>query len=598
MIDHAAASSQRDSGTRRGAPPGGVFALFGRRVCPLMTLAAVFIAAGGAWTSSAAQSVNEGIRHFLAGRFEQAARSFAVADVADPDNPHITFDRGCVAAAQSDSEKAREYFQQASLGKSSRVSAASHYNLGCLAAGAAKAIFGDSPVDAQPEARREGLLLLTNSVQHFRDTLNVDEDHDDARHNLEVIRLWIKHMQARWEQRDREQQREELNLLEFLRKITRDQEHIRSETRALVDEPDSPRRRQAAAQAERRQRKLADEIRPLNEKIEAELAAPATAGTPTPPSDQDDNEKVITLLKRIAVEARDAMVTAADALSENAFAQVDKRQREVLDRLNEIDMAIAPYQDILGRSVALQQALSEQSSAGAEATTTPRSPHDEESALDPAKPAAGRQQQPAGNTAPPIDFEESAWREARVEQWSRMLALKAQAELPAVTGQLEAATAGPPDQGPNQGQPAQPSAEQLEALKQSMDKAVELAPQAAEHAQVATEKLADKDLDGAIPEQRRALELLREIADPLPDEQQQQRDNNDQQQGDSQNQDQQQQQSEHDQQASQQQPQHDLSREQAEAVLRRVRERERKYRDLEKQLKQSYGRRVRVDQDW
>ena len=58
--------------------------------------------------------------------------------------------------------------------------------------------------------------MLLTSVRHYRDVLNLNPQHKDARHNLELIRLFIKHIQSQWAERDRQRDREEKDLLQFI----------------------------------------------------------------------------------------------------------------------------------------------------------------------------------------------------------------------------------------------------------------------------------------------------------------------------------------------------------------------------------------------
>ena len=55
--------------------------------------------------------------------------------------------------------------------------------------------------------------MLVEAIGHYRDCLRLDAGHADARFNLETLRLWIKHMEALWAERDRQQKRDETDLL-------------------------------------------------------------------------------------------------------------------------------------------------------------------------------------------------------------------------------------------------------------------------------------------------------------------------------------------------------------------------------------------------
>jgi len=528
----------------------------------------------------AAKRVREGITHFVAGDFEKASKAFAEADVALPDDAWIGFDRACADAAQGDADKATERFEQSALSRDVRLAVQSRYNLGSIAAEKARALFGEKPEEASVEVREEGLALLTQAVGHYRDCLQLDAAHADARHNLEVIRLWIKHMHDVWQKRDRQKQREEMDLLEFLQMIETEQRGLRTAVRGLAPQPDSPQRRQALVTTESSQRELAEEIEPLKEKIEAALgstgqAAPSSPQAGGPQSgaalSPEDQEKAIELLANVANDARAAMFTAADELHGSSVVDAVGSQAEVVEKLDQIYTAVAPFPGLVQRAIGTEQALIDQ--------------------VAPAVENPDERQQ--------LDSSETAWEQRFVAGWAEALAPKAEQALKGLEGLDPSAMASTADGA----QPGAPDAEtmkkmqeEMEGLKQSMEEAVELGPKVFELTDQSATHLDEEKPAEALPKQEEALKLLKEIADPLPKQDQQQ-------QGD-----QQQDQEENDQEKKQNQEQsgekqqdrqpREASQREAEAVLKKVRERQRDRRDLEKQLQQHIYRRGAVEKDW
>jgi len=575
----------------------------GSQLFLFLSLIAVSVSLGFGPASTAVERLREGIKAFAAGDFESAGKAFTEADVAEPENPTIAFDRACALSAAGDVDKAKELFREAALARDTGIASRSHYNLGCLSAEQGRAALGDHPVAATPEQREQGMSLLLSAVGHYRDCLKLDTSHVDARHNLELIRLFIKHIQAQWQQQDREKAREEMNLLEFLAMIEQRQIALQSTVRILSEEPDSPQRRQTTSETSEAQAELNEEIEPLKEKIAAEFMAAqqAQAGNAQPgqpPVDDSQAEQAQKLLKQLADEAGGLMVDAASRIESTEFADAEQKQRDVLDRLNQIFMAVAPFSNVLQRATQQQEQLT----ATSEATTATNDEGEDSDESD----------QAVSDNAVEIeaDLPELQWKQSQVTDWSRMLSLKAQAELPGVESQLQsvqtqgqpAQTTQPDDDGtnPHGGQP-DPSA-QLEAMKKSLEKAIELAPRVVEHSTSAAESLGESDMPGALPDQQEALKLLREIAETLSQQNQQ---NDNQQDGDGNDQQQDQQQSQNNNQEQQnnqnqqqKQQQGQSPQERAMSVLRKARERERQHRDLQKQLQQMSGGRVRVDRDW
>ena len=599
------------------------------------------VAAGANPASTAVEKVREGIRYFFDGEFGSADKAFTEAGKVEPDNATIAFDRACALAASGDSEKieeARRFFRDAAMARDVGLAVRAHYNLGTLSAEQGRATLGEDPVEALPEKREEGMSHLVAAVGHYRDCLKLENGHSDARHNLELIRLFIKHIQDQWAKRDREKAREEKGLLEFLAMIEQRQTELRSAARVLIQELDSPQRRQAAAELSDSQTELRDEIEPLKEKIAEELAAAqqtsAGNGAPQDPNRASQMEQAQTLLQKIADEAGSKMEEAAAEVAAATFSEARANQLESLDRLNEIYMAVAPFTAVLQRATKQQEQLTETSETLTGFNVEPNDGEPSDSAGDDLANEEGTAKPPVEIYLPDDQYSELALQQTRVTDWSRMLSLKAQAELPQIETQLQAAkaqndaaadasSAPTPDKGggskgddENESEPGAKSAGEdalarLEGMKASLEKAIELGPKVEEHSHAAVDSLQATELAKAMPDQQEALRLLREIAEPLKNNDQQQSDeqqNQDQQDedGDKGKQNQQsqddQQQNKPDQQKQQkqqdQQQQGQSQRERAMSALRRAREREREHRDLQKQLQQLIGGRIRVDRDW
>ena len=598
----------------------------------------VFAAALGAGPSPhAVRSVREGIRQFSTGDFKAARSAFSAAADADPDEATIVFDRACAEAASAEYDKAHELFQQSSLARDIGLAVASHYNLGCLAAQQAKVTLGDDPTAASPTQRAQAMSHLLAAVGHYRDCLDLDPRHADARHNLELIRLFIKHIQSLWEQRDREQAHDDMDLLEFLSMIEQKQQSLRKATVQLNGPSDSPQRRQAADETEQGQRTLQEEIEPLQEKIRQLFASPAPSsptGSSPGPTGADQAQQAEHLLLKLAAEAGDRMLKAAGQMDDGSFAAATQYQRDVLDRLHQIYMVVAPFPEVLQRAIREEKSLVGEAasragndspgSGGSEGAVLPPDPS-ADAAEPTAPPDAATADKDAAHAAPvgakdPPDFAELSWQQSRVTDWSRMLTLKAQSQLAAMEEQPTARQQDHP--APNQssapdGTP--PDAEPRAALRESWERATKLGPQAEQRSASAVNHLQDEDLAAALPDQQETLRLLQEIAEPLPSQDQQQdrpaqdnpdkntdpdksKDDNDQQQKEKEQQQQQQQQQQEAQSpkdaSSQSPPSQASPQEAAMSILQRARERERRHRDLQKEMHRAMGVVVEVEKDW
>jgi Ca-activated chloride channel family protein len=520
-------------------------------------------AASASAEPAAATKVQEGITHYQKGNYSGALTAFDEAAKGRPDDLRIAFDRACALAASNDMDKAIELFQKAAVSQEPTIAVSSRYNLGNLAVAKARALFGEKPQEASPQVREEGLALLTQAAGRYRDCLEIAPDHADARHNLELVRLWTKQMKALWQERDRQKKPKEMNLLEFLAMLDARQRELRTETRPLLAEADSPKRRQALADLKTSQRELAKEIEPLKEKLAAELQPPAKGG---------GKNEALDLLTRLADKAHETMTAAADRLAAGKPAEAVGSQTDAVERFDEIYRAIVPFVQLVQRALKDQQGLVDGVS----------------------EVVASEEFQKQ------FDHRESAWDQKFVARWNELLPAKATLELK----QLEAA---PPPSDKNQdAKAAEEAKQQCECVKKALKKAIEFGPEKLRKpAAEAAILLEAKKPSEALPQQKESLKLLQEIADLLPKQNKKDQDPQQDKKQQDQNRKDQKQNKKNEQPKDQKQPQkpqqsqkQDASKQQAESTLRKARQRQQYRREMERRLQQYILRPEPVEKDW
>ncbi len=537
------------------------------------------LAASAGAEPNVVEKVREGIGYFQKGNYSGAATAFHAAETARPDELRITFDRACALAASGDTDKAIELFQKAAVSRDPAIAVGSRYNLGNLAAAKAKQLFGKSPQDAPPQVRQDGTTLLLEAVGHYRDCLELDAEQADARHNLELIRLWLKQMEALWQERDRQKERQETSLLDFLAKLESRQRALREEAKPLVNETDSPKLRQALTRLATSQQELGEEIEPLKKKL-AEAIGPAQAGAKA--------NSALDLFNDLADQAHGAMTTAAERLTAVKTAEAVAAQAQAVEKLNQLYVGLVPFTQLLQRALTDEQALAERVEEVAKAEESQKQ----------------------------FDFASSAWEQKFFAGWSETLPAKAEQEL----SQMEAAPA--PAATPGDEKAAEAAKHQCECVKRALKKAIEFGPEKLRKpAAEAATLLENQKPAEAVVQQKESLKLLQEIADLLPKQNQQDQNQQNDQQGSKQDDKQQDQKQNPDQNPDQQQepkqepnkqnqkpqpkaPQsqqpkkQDLSKQQAESVLRKVRERQQYRREMERQIQQFIVRPEAVEKDW
>jgi Ca-activated chloride channel family protein len=555
-----------------------------------MALCAALLTVAGNSGNVAADArgqVRQGIEHFQAGDFAAAEKAFQRAEKELPAEARVKFDRACALAAAGQTDQAIQAFESLAMDRDRVLASDSLYNLGCIETEQAKSALGENPAEASAEARKNGIDKIRSAVFHFRRCLQVNSHHEQARHNLELLRLWTKHMGDVWTRRDRERLRRETPLLPFLEMIEQRQQVIRDATREQLKQSDSPGRRRSLRKQSVDQRDLVDELPVLAEKISALVSPSATnQQAPNSPSGQPPAssppqpgiQQATARLTKTIDAVKKSMTEAAEKLAQLNPDSASVSETDALDGLNEIYVAIAPFEHLLSRATSHQQDLVDRSRVIATADAQPTkpgatAPSTNVSTPSTARPADGqppRAQLATSDDRPP-DYQTLASRQLRVREWTSALRIKARAmlaqlpqssevtdsrspddrKIPLIAGSEDESANEPADnvgqadkarQSDDDGHipspltPADPpsgddsgdasssgdaqAARQLAALRQTLEKAIELSPEIERLTSDAADALGQGSVSDAFPKQERALQLLQEISKSIPPSQQ------------------------------------------------------------------------------
>jgi hypothetical protein len=287
-------------------------------------------------------------------------------------------------------------------------------------------------------------------------------------------------------------------------------------------------------------------------------------------------ERGLAVLTELAQRSKSSMSRAATDLASNNLSAVEESQNQALEPLHEIYRLVAPFEHILRKAIEVEEELIPRTESAAEL--------------------------PADDAQRKFELADLPREQGRVAGWAEVLSEKARHASEQIKAQPAIAGPSPPPNAPGGPDPAA----QRAALLAAYGKAIELAPRARSAAQDAADGLTRQAFSEARLDQEEALKILKEIADQLPkqnqDQQDQKKEPKDQQKEDQKNQEKDEQQQDSQQKPTsgkQPQDQHkiDVSRQQAEALLRQARERERDYRQHQKKYQAIIGG-VKVDKDW
>lgn len=614
-------------------------------ICLAWNFASPFVLATDQTDSQVAyEAVQSGIKAFAAGDLESAAKQFEQArslstDSTSTDNTIIRFDQACVDLAKGQQDSAKEKLRQAVAGSDPEVVQSAHYNLGFLKVQQVKAKLQPDPATVAKKVRTEVVDELEQAARHFRSTLEINPDHEDAAYNLELIRMFLKQLKTLWKQQDEQQQEPDESLTDLLLRLQESFQEAEQRINVLQDEPDSASRQTAVSDFQLKLREVDAEVKKVRPLFDQWLQTVMPSANSQAANQQDPTQppSAPSAEQTEAIQALTAIVDQLEATSENSVASIatedwpqgKQAAKASILLAHQLFLNVASYQETLQAALTKQQKLNSAKNQ----------------ALDDQITSRIQQQQ-------------------FVSDLSQALSLQAEQQLPQVEQQLDQLQQTPPAaavQTPQQPQPSgsQPAAPptsvlqadeqkaQLEGLRESMFRAIQLAPSAVRYSNTAANKMLaveSEDTDestaneAAQPSQPlswsqgKVLRLLQDIAEPLQDP------NSDQQQSsgdqDSQNSEEDQQQPEDqnsDQQDSgddspkpdQKQPEESagdesqgeddqqqeeegngepkalpaMAEQQAKAILRKATEREQEYRELKKRLEKFKSGQA-VKKDW
>jgi Ca-activated chloride channel family protein len=586
------------------------------------------------------ESVREGLQLYREDQFDKARDKFATArgefDKADAAKAAIAaFDEACASHRNGDVDHAREWYLKAGLAHDRPLAAAAHFNLGTLAGEEARRLAGEKPETVPADKRQAILDQLKGAVASFRHSLELQPDNARARRDIELVRLWIKYYTGKWYEHDRQKRRQETNLVAFLEYLIETQKALRESAKSLPATAPID----AFAELKRLQDELHDEIGPLKEKIKADLQPKDPAGGNAPQANSQELEQGIALLQGWADNSGEKMFSAARKLASRQGTSAAADQQAAIDELENIWDAVIPFSALLARDLADQTQIARTLEPVAthakereegQPADEPGFDRDDTKSVAPEAEASGAQQAliaDDGNLAPLAEQQE------RTSRRTQLLKLKAEAELERLEQSPPPTEAQPPDDAKSDdgdSGKAHPKPIDPEQLKAGFQKAIELAPQAVEQMERGVKSLKRKDRQSAYPPAEEARKILEEIQKAQPkqehpeqkqdqdkkDEDQEKQDQKDQEKKDQQKDDQQkkedekkdQEQKDQDQKKSeeekkagdkkQDQKPSQMSKDQVEDALRKVRERQQEKRERDRKMKARMSGRIPVEKDW
>ncbi len=553
-------------------------------------------------------SVNAAVDAFSEGKAEEALKLLDVIPAEQASVPRAQLARGAALQRLGKNDDARAAYEKAAAGSDPDTTLRARFNLGTLEIETAKTTLGEHPEEATGETRTKALATFDLARDHFRAAIDLDPKGEDARHNLELLRLYVKNLKDLWKKHDEEEARKKKEAEPFLDQMARmwkEQETLWIDVRhgrASLGAAPSPVQPTSSKDLATRQKALASDVPLLKKKLEDALAQQEKQGK-APPQDKAVLDAFFAGIDQIGT-AMEKASTQLEATAPADVAAVGEEQKSAAKGLGQAFLALAPYDKILKRGLEIQADVMK-------LFGTP--PHPEQSGHEDANDKQGA----AVESTRAPDAEVDAFQQEWQDPLATVLAAHAESELPQLEKSPEPKL---PDGGsgadPKQQEAAKKQLEQQkkqrEALIESMKRAKEKAPKIPPLAKDGSDLLGKSDLEGAAPKAREIEQILKDIAEPLKDDDKDKGDSQDDKKQDDQQKQDDKKQDDKKQDDPQKQddkkqdpkkgdkdkPQQDLSKEKMEQMLRQATAREKEFEKKKRDLLRSYLVPVPVEKDW
>ena len=298
----------------------------------LVLLLVLFLPMATARADSAVTAVEKGNVSYAKGNYDDALRQYQQPQMDDPNRPTILYNRANCSYKLEQFDTAIDYYRQASAeSKDMQLVAKAKYNLG-------NSYFQRALKHKTDTNLQDTLEELATAVRYYRETLKINPQDQDARHNIAVARLTMKDIldAIKKQQEKQEQQQKQEDLAEKIKKLLERQVQTLQKTAALnqVDpDPNVPAdaKQRFLEQITGEQAQLKDDTLAVGEEAQQNLSqlnqqqTGAGAAAPTsPPGSGPPDEKLGA--QQEAMETVVTELTGAIDEQGNAIEQLEDHQ--------------------------------------------------------------------------------------------------------------------------------------------------------------------------------------------------------------------------------------------------------------------------------
>jgi hypothetical protein len=462
-------------------------------------------------------SVRDGTDAFNKKEFEQAAKAFQKAAENSPNDSRLIHNHGVALAASGNLDDAIELLRKSALDPNPKIAAASLNSLAQIYIDKAKQLLPKNPAETPPDQRNTIIELIGKSEQYYTDILAVNPQNETIKHNIEQLRTWKSGIESQWNQFDRNQKRQS-ELFDRLNWIDNWQRDIANSISQSKELSNSPKKYQNLYESAGKQQQIIDEINAVENDLKQQL-------TQNNLQNSQESNALIQAINNISNAAANTK-KSLDQFDEN---NAQKNAELTNKQLKQLKFSIAPFEKIVEEAEKIQTQLVNNNPSSEENNNNSNSQNPNQNYRNDNSPTPNLQQQ--------ITDQQLV---AALTPLMLYRAKEGLAKIQNQQSQVNPAESNSTNPNPAESNPAEsnPASAQVDPRQKSMELAIKYEPEIRQLAEESATLLAQNKFDDALPKQKQAQKLLREILNQQNQNQDQNQQNQDQNKDQNQNQNQ------------------------------------------------------------
>ncbi|MDR1485433.1 MAG: hypothetical protein LBT09_11500 [Planctomycetaceae bacterium] len=519
-------------------------------------------------------AVRSGTDAFHNGDFDQAAKEFGKAAENAPKDLRLTYNHGIALAAAGDFDNAINVLSKSAIDRNPKIAVLSLNALAQIYIDKARKQLPENQNETPPDKQNEIRELTAKAEQYYIDILAVEPENQNAKQNIEQLRAWRAGIESRWDQANRNQQRQKM-LYDRLDWIDGSQRDVVNSISQLKEQPNSPKKYQTFYESAEKQKQLINEIDVLRDDLKKQFAADNT-------NDNTEFFNTVDKIRETAAEVKQSL---------DNFDETDSQKKADLSnkQLNRLKFSFAPFEKIVEQAEKMQTQLVNNNPFSTEPDDKNENKENKEN---------NNQNIRNDNSDGESDLQRQIYDQQLISSLMPLMLARAKEGIESAKTQ------------DLQSQPNQPEADQRQ---KSMELAIKYAPEIQQLTANAANLLTQNKHKTALPDQKQAQKLLREILNQQNQNQEQNQEQNNQNKNDDQNKENEQKNNDQNNSQSQQQSENAKQdenknnateaeklrqEEKAERLMRLVKRKQQEANERREELRYQILKPAPVDKDW